>query len=158
MSATIASRLAFLMGSFTGTERMHPSAWAPGGPATSSAEASAELDGNLVVQRYVQLRDGSVSFELVAIWMCDPSSGDVLYYGFDSAGFPADPPARGSWDDAQLVLERTTPRGSSRLTVEPTGHGWSWSKEFRGPDAVTWTPVQDAVFTPDPGRAGPSPT
>lgn len=148
MPDPIVRRLAFLMGSFAGSEQMHPSAWAPGGSATSSIEATSELDGHLVVQRYLQRRDGSISFQLVAAWMVDPSSDEILYYGFDTAGFPADPPARGTWRDADLMLERTTLRGSSRLTVRPTPTGWSWRKEFRGKDAETWSPVQDATFVP----------
>jgi hypothetical protein len=148
MSDPIARRLAFLLGSFTGSEHMHASAWAPAGPATSSVEGTAELDGTLVVQRYRQWRDGTTSFELVAVWMVDPHSDEILYYGFDTAGFPADPPARGTWQDSGLVLERTTARGSSRLTVSPTSTGWSWTKEFRAPDASAWGPVQDAVFVP----------
>jgi hypothetical protein len=157
MSDPIARRLAFLIGSFAGTEHMHPSAWAPGGPATSSISATSELDGTLVVQRYVQVRDGSTSFELVAVWMVDPSSDEVLYYGFDTAGFPADPPARGTWQESGLVLERTTSRGSSRLTVSPTSTGWSWAKEFRGPDATTWSPVQSATFVPSVVGSAPGP-
>jgi hypothetical protein len=157
MSDPTARRLDFLMGSFAGSEHMHPSDWAPGGDATSTIEATSEVGGSLVVQRYRQVREGAQSFELVAVWMVDPSSDEILYYGFDTAGFPADPPARGTWQEAGLVLERTTPRGSSRLTVSPTPTGWSWSREFRRPDGDTWTPVLDATFVAFPVDPGPGP-
>ncbi len=157
MSDSTAHRLAFLMGSFAGSEHMHPSDWAPGGSTTSTSETTAEVGGSLVVQRYRQLRDGSPSFELVVVWMVDPATDELLYYGFDTAGFPADPPARGTWQEAGLVLERTTPRGSSRLTVSPTPTGWSWSREFRRPDGDTWTPVLDATFVPLRAGSGTSP-
>lgn len=156
MSDPIASRLDFLMGSFAGSEHMHPSDWAPGGDTTSTIEATSEVSGSLVVQRYRQAREGAQSFELVVVWMVDPSSDEILYYGFDTAGFPAHPPARGTWQGDGFVLERTTPRGSSRLTVTPTSTGWSWSREFRRTDDDTWTPVLDATFIPAPVGSGPS--
>lgn len=159
MSDPIARRLAFLLGSFTGSELMHASDWAPGGSATSTIEATSEVGGNLVVQRYVQTRDGETSFELVVVWMVDPATDEILYYGFDTAGFPADPPARGTWQQSDLILARSTSRGSSRLTVSPTSTGWSWSREFRRPDGQAWMPVLDSTFVadsadPPPDRRG----
>ncbi len=156
MRATAVEQLTFLLGSFAGSDQVHPSVWAPGGPATSTATASAELDGDVVVQRYTQRRAGLPSFEIVAIWMVDTDTDDVLFYGFDTAGFAPDPPARGTWHGADLVLDRTTARGSSRLVVRPSAPGWAWSKHFRAPDAETWTPVFEAIFTPVPESVAPA--
>jgi hypothetical protein len=91
MSDTTIRQLSFLLGAFSGSDQMHPSEWAPGGAAVSVIEASTDLGGDLIVQRYAQLRDGSTSFEALAIRMSDPATSEVLYYGFDSAGFPPDP-------------------------------------------------------------------
>ncbi|SER06888.1 hypothetical protein [Microlunatus flavus] len=155
MPTSTADRLAFLLGSFTGVERMHPSVWASGGTAASTVKAVPEVGGELVVQRYTQWRDAAVSFELVVVWMVDPATDEVLYYGFDTAGFPADPPARGTWQPSGLVLERTTTRGSSRLTVRPTSTGWTWSRDFRRPDGQTWESVLDATFVAIPAEPAP---
>ena len=145
---TTAHALPFLIGRYVGVETMYASAWAPAGSATSTINGEVELDGSLVVQRYTQYRDGARSFASLGVWMTDPATGECLYYAYDSAGFPADPPARGTWREEELVLDRDTPRGSSRLTVRRTGDGWSWSRAYRVPGAAEWQPVQDALFSP----------
>lgn len=149
MTPSTATALPFLLGSFDGQEHMYASTWADAGPATSTIEGRAELGGSVVVQRYLQVRDGTPSFALLAVWMTDPATGEVLYYGFDSAGFPADPPARGTWQDTAMVLDRATPRGRSRLTVTAgEDGGWAWVKSFQAPGTEEWIPVQDAEFRP----------
>lgn len=145
---TTATGLSFMIGRYGGAETMHASAWAPAGEATSTISGEVELDGSLVVQRYTQYRDGAQSFASLGVWMTDPATGEYLYYAYDSAGFAADPPARGTWRKEELVLDRDTPRGSSRLVVRAAGDGWSWSKLFRAPGSDEWAPVQDATFTP----------
>ncbi len=148
MVRTTAETLEFLLGSFVGAEHMYPSTWAPAGEAESTSDASAEVGGSVVVQRYRQRRDGDESFALHAVWSTDPESGEILHWGFDSAGFPPDPPARGSWQGSDLVLDRSTARGSSRLVVTRDADGWSWAKAFRAVGATAWTPVQRASFHP----------
>ncbi len=150
MGRSTVETLGFLLGAFVGTEQMHASQWAPAGPAGSMSKAWAEVDDTLVVQSYTQQREGHPPFAMHAVWMTDPATGDVLYWGFDSAGLRPDPPASGSWVGRELVLDRTTERGSSRLTVAATPDGWRWSKTFRAPGGDVWTPVQDAVFRPAP--------
>jgi hypothetical protein len=153
MPESTAGSLQFLLGSFTGEEQMHASAWAPAGPATSRSAATAEVDDTLVVQRYLQHRQGHPPFAIHAVWTTDAATGEILYWGFDSAGFAPDPPARGTWLGGELVLDRTTPRGSSRLVVAPTADGWSWSKAFHAPGETEWTPVQQAMFRPAPATS-----
>ncbi|MBO1765513.1 MULTISPECIES: hypothetical protein [unclassified Allobranchiibius] len=145
---TTARGLPFLVGRYDGAETMHASAWAPAGTATSTISGEVELDGSIIVQRYTQYRDGAESFASLGVWMTDPATGEYLYYAYDSAGFPADPPARGTWREGELVLDRDTPRGSSRLVICRVGDGWSWSKTYRVPGASEWQPVQDALFSP----------
>ena len=145
---TTSGDLSFLIGRYVGAESMYASTWAPAGRATSTITGAAELGGSLVVQRYTQYRDDTMSFASVGVWMTDPATGEFLYYAFDSAGFPAEPPARGGWQNGDVVLERTTARGSSRLVVRSTADGWSWSKAFRAPGARDWSPMQDATFSP----------
>lgn len=146
MNAQPILRLGFLLGTFEGIERMHASAWAPGGPAASVVVGRSEMNGDIVVQSYEQRRNGAASFRMFIVWMIHPDTGEVLHYGFDSAGFPADPPARGSWSGDKLTLVRVTPRGHSRLVVNEEPDGWAWSKSFRVRPEDDWSPVFDARF------------
>ena len=50
----------------------------------------------------------------------------------------------------QLVLGRTTERGSARTTFSPTPDGYRWSKEFRAPGSGEWSPVVEGELTLNP--------
>jgi hypothetical protein len=141
--------LRYLLGAFTGTEQMAETQWAPAGEAHAEARAETILGGAMILQHQRQVRDGGASFEAANVFMRDPQSGDVLLYSFDSAGFPPDPPARGGFtDDGTLVLDRTTPRGSSRTTFTPAGDGFEWSKAFRPSDDAPWQVVVTGTLGP----------
>jgi hypothetical protein len=135
------NELDFLLGAFAGTEEMAQTQWAPAGTAQAEARGEAILGGAMVLLHQRQVRDGEESFAAVNVFMHDPQTGDVLLYSFDSAGFPADPPARGRLENGELVLDRTTPRGSSRTTFAPGDGGFNWSKAFRPGDDAPWQTV-----------------
>jgi hypothetical protein len=137
----IGSRLGFLTGRFAGRDRVHETVWAPGGDASARAEGSPGADGRVLVRRHTDERDGQVTFEALDVLMVDPVSGALLLYGFDSVGYPPDPPARGDWHGEVLVLERRTARGSSRTTYAPTADGYRWRKEFQAPGTEGWATV-----------------
>jgi hypothetical protein len=129
-----------LLGRFTGLDELHASPWADAQTARVEMSSTAELDGTLIVMRVTESRaDGS--FEAVNIFMTDRDSGDVLLYGFDSLGYPPDPPARGRFDADRLTLHRSTARGDSRTSFASTATGLRWSKEFRPTADAPWLPV-----------------
>jgi hypothetical protein len=134
-------RLEFLVGELTGREEVTATPWAAGGPATARASGERALDGGALVQHHVQERDGAVAFRTLNVFTTDPATGEVLLYAFDSVGYPPEPAARGTWHGDELVLERSTERGSARTTFTATADGYRWSKEFRAPDSHAWAPV-----------------
>jgi hypothetical protein len=140
-------RLSFLVGELTGPEQVHATPWAAAGAGVGTVSGRLALDGKALVQEQTQERDGAVAFRAVNVFMTEPANGAVLLYSFDSAGFPPDPPARGNWQGADLVLERTTGRGASRTTYTPDADGYRWSKAFRAPDASGWSPVVEGRLT-----------
>ena len=140
--------LRFLLGTFDGVEAVHESAWTQGGPATSVVTGRSAVSGGVLLTDYRQHRDGVVSFEVVSVYSTDPDSREVLVHSFDTVGFPPDPPARGTWHGEDLVLDRVTPRGSSRTVLTPMADGYRRQQLFRPPGAgVPWQPVLDSCFT-----------
>jgi len=143
---TIINEMSFLVGTASGPETVAASAWSPAKQGRSAVTAAAEVDDVVLVQRVDdQFGDGS-HFAGLNVFTLDPETAEILCYGFDSYGFPPDPPARGSWHDGELVLERTTSRGSARIVFAPTATGYTWRKDFRpGPDHA-WQPVAEAAL------------
>jgi hypothetical protein len=144
-------RLSFLIGRLSGPEQVHATSWASAGVAQGRVDARLELDGRIVVQHQTQARPGVAGFTSLNVFMVDPTTQEILLYGFDSVGFPADPPARGRWHDEDLVFDRVTPRGASRTTYTPTRAGYRWIKEFQAPGDEGWTAVVEGEMTRDGG-------
>ena len=134
--------LGALAGKFVGTDEIHASVWAPSETARVDIDAEWEIGGAVLVQRWQDTR-ATDFFELVNVFMEDPATGEVLLYAFDTAGYPPDPPARGSWDSGRLVLRRTSVHGQSLVEFTPTPDGFRWSKQYRTSDTDSWHPVLD---------------
>jgi hypothetical protein len=147
----IEQRLSFLTGGLSGPERAHATRWADAGPARGTVHGHLELGGTVVVQHQTHERDGLGSFRAINVFMAEPATEEILLYSFDSVGFPPDPPARGTWHGEDLVLDRSTSRGSSRTTYTPTSVGYRWSKQFRAPGDEAWAPVVNGHMSRDAG-------
>jgi len=141
---TIINEMSFLVGTASGPETVAASTWSPAKRGRSTVTAAAELDDGVLVQRVADEFDDGSHFAGLNVFTLDPETAEILCYGFDTYGFPPDPPARGSWQDGELVLERTTPRGSARIVFAPTATGYTWRKDFRPGDAHEWQPVATA--------------
>ena len=109
-------RLQALVGAWRGEEEVADTQWADGGTATSDVLAEAQFGGLFVVQRYRQRRDGTVSFGSHSVFGFDQQNALVTMHQFDSMGFVPVSPATGAWNGTELVLERSSPRGSARVT------------------------------------------
>lgn len=131
--------LDFLVGSFAGTERVHATQWGPARDVTAQASAEPRAGGTVLVGHHDQL--GDPSFAAINVFMADPATGEILLYSFDSYGFPPDPPARGTWEGEELVLDRVTGRGASRTVYAPTSDGYRWSKSFAATAGGPYQPV-----------------
>jgi hypothetical protein len=149
VESPIAGQLLFLAGSLSGPEEAYASSWTEASSAVGSVHGQFELAGTVVVQHQTHERDGTGSFQALNVFMVDPATEEILLYCFDTVGFPPDPPARGTWHGEDLVLDRSTARGSSRTTYTPTSAGYRWSKRFRAPSDQDWAPVVDGHMTRD---------
>lgn len=127
------ARLLAFAGEWEGTESVEPSVWGKGGPATGRSSFRADLDGFAVIQDYVQLKDSLVTFRGHGVFTVDPKTEEVLWYWFDSMGFPPDAPARGRFEGGVLTLLRVTERGSARYVHEVSESGYQFSIENKFP-------------------------
>jgi len=114
-------RLQALVGAWRGEEEVSETQWADAGIAEAEVLAEAEFGGLFVVQRYRQKREGTVSFAAHSVFGFDQPTGVWTMYQFDSMGFVPAAPATGVWHGDELVLERSSPRGSARVTYRFDG-------------------------------------
>ncbi|WP_239071897.1 DUF1579 family protein [Amycolatopsis sp. SID8362] len=109
------------VGDWTGTEELAASPWAPASTARADCGYRLALNGFAVIQDYRQRREDGSEFLGHNVFTADPSTGETLWYGFDSYGFPPDSPARGGWIGATLTLKKKTARGVARHRLTPGG-------------------------------------
>ena len=107
------ARLRRLVGEWSGPEQLSPSPWGPGVAATGHFQCREALGGMGFVQDYREEKDDAQVFAGHGVFLVEPGADTVLWWWFDSLGFPPDP-ARGHWDGDTLRFEKHTPRGSAR--------------------------------------------
>jgi hypothetical protein len=140
------ARLLALAGEWEGTEEVATTPWGPGGPAFGAMVFRSDLDGFSLIQDYVQRKGDRTSFRGHGVFMIDPESQDVLWYWFDSMGFPPGPPARGSFQGQALTLTRVTERGASRYVYEIADNELAFSIENRFPQDPDFKPFVRARY------------
>ena len=141
------ARLLAFAGEWEGTESVEPSSWGKGGPATGRTSFRGDLDGFAMIQDSVQLKDSLVTFRGHGVFTVDPQTQEVLWYWFDSVGFPPDLPARGRFEGNVLTLLRVTPRGSARYVHEITANDYRFSVENKFPGDGDFKLFMRATYT-----------
>jgi hypothetical protein len=128
------AKLARLVGTWHGDETLSPSPWGPGGPALGRGVYRLVNDGMAVTQEYEEEKDGKIVFRGHGVFTVDPASGDVLWWWFDSMGFPPEGPARGRWDGDTLTLRKSMAQGDARYVYRLEGdrYGFSIENKFAG--------------------------
>ena len=140
-------RLQALVGAWRGEEEVADTQWADGGAATSDVLAEAQFGGLFVVQRYRQRRDGTVSFGSHSVFGFDQQNSVVTMHQFDSMGFVPASPATGSWNGSELVLERSSPRGSARVAyIFDTDDSYRMRLEFQPAGSDIWQDMVSGVY------------
>jgi hypothetical protein len=106
-----------MLGNWTGVEQHAASAGSPATTARAMIVFKLDVGDQVVVQDYRQVRADHAEFTGHGVFMIDkaestaaPSQMPILWWFFDSEGYPPQP-ARGGWHDSELILERITPQG-----------------------------------------------
>jgi hypothetical protein len=106
-----------LLGNWTGIEQQAASPWAPAASARAMIVFKLDVRDRVVVQDYRQVRADGEEFSGHGVFMIDSADGmssvarlPILWWFFDSYGYPPQP-AHGGWQDGELIMQKTTPRG-----------------------------------------------
>lgn len=141
-------KLQSLAGTWTGEEKMHPSAWDPkGGQAKGRFESRLDLDGFFLTSDYVQERSGQVTYRGHGVFGYDPSERCYTMHWFDSMGSPCATPARGTWVGNRLMFLQRTPMGHARYTYTFEEEGrYSFMME-NSQDGERWAPMMEGKYS-----------
>jgi hypothetical protein len=99
-----------MFGHWQGSEELSASPWGRAGTARAALSFRAEIGGVAVVNDYRQVRDDGSEFLAHGVFLVDDSR--VSWWLFDSYAYPP-VPATGGWSDGELVLTKTTERGTA---------------------------------------------
>jgi hypothetical protein len=133
-----------LLGNWTGLEQQAASPWAPATTARAMIVFKLDVSDQVVVQDYRHVDANSVEFTGHGVFMID--SGDVmspasrpavLWWFFDSYGYPPEP-AHGGWQDSELIMHKTTPRGMAEHRFAVAGDQLSYRIRSKIDDAADW--------------------
>ena len=112
--------LASLLGRWRGTTRLESGPWGPERTVDAEVTFTQVAGGSAVVQSYRHREPDGTHFEGHGIFTVDPDRQDVLWYYVDSVSPAPAAPARCTWHDGVLQVERHTGAGSTRHTLSVT--------------------------------------
>ena len=137
---TVHAVLENFLGHWRGTTRLAASAWGPERTATAEVNYTRAAGGYAVVQSYRHTEADGTHFEGHGVFTVDPDHEDVLWYYVDSLGLPPGTPARCTWVDGILRVERHSDRGTARHTFQVDNGVLTHTAELRLGDAPHFVP------------------
>jgi hypothetical protein len=133
-----------ILGNWTGIEEQAASPWASATSARAMIVFKMDVNDQVVVQDYRQVRADREEFSGHGVFMIDsaelksPGSGTpILWWFFDSYGCPPQA-AHGGWQDGELIMQKTTSRGMAehRFAVADDQLSYRIRLRLEGAEAV----------------------
>jgi hypothetical protein len=109
--------LEVFLGQWSGTTRWEATAWGPARTAAAEVVFARAAAGLAVTMSYRHTDADGAKTEGVGVFTMDPDRSDRLWYHVNSMGLPPEAPARASWHDGTLTIERRSDRGTARHTL-----------------------------------------
>lgn len=141
-------RLSAFSGLWSGQGEAHASPWSAASAAKSIWNAKFDQSGFNLLVDYTETRDDGSSFGGHGVMTVDPADNCVLWYLFDSFGFPPLAPARGKWSGLVLTLDKQTLRGNGRTIFSFSGVGFEQQVLSKPNGAAEFLPVSTMKLTP----------
>jgi hypothetical protein len=131
-----------LLGNWTGVERQAASPWSPATGARAMIVFKMDVGDQVVVQDYRQVRADYEEFSGHGVFMIDNADvasparpTPILWWFFDSYGYPPQP-AHGGWQNGELIMLKTTPRGAAEHRLAVTEDQLSYRIRLRVDDSA----------------------
>lgn len=138
--------LSTLVGDWAGSGYVEPNPWGPSGATTCTWRFRLGHGDRHLVGDFVDVRDGGFRFEAHTVLTVDPGTDEMLWFWFDSYGFPPLQPYRGRWLGAELDVEKHTPRGVGRVRLVLDGGMLDLAVASRAHDTESFFDVMRGRF------------
>jgi hypothetical protein len=133
--------LAVFEGDWAGKGQVFPNPFGPSGPTVGTWRFGFDSGGFNLIHDYREERAGGHVFAGHGVLTVDPAASEIVWFWFDSYGFPPIPYARGRWDGPRLILEKTTARGVGRSVLAVAGETLAYRNEVKLADAAEFVGV-----------------
>ncbi|MEI9905957.1 MAG: hypothetical protein WDN06_20150 [Asticcacaulis sp.] len=135
-----------LIGLWKGDGEISASPWSR--PGTCRGRWSFRFDParRNLIHTYEESRADGSAFDGHGVFCADPDSEDLLWFWFDSYGFPPMEPARGELRQGVLVLTKHTPRGVGRSTFRLGKGGFDYLVEAQATGQPGFADVMHGTF------------
>lgn len=137
---TVQAVLENFLGHWRGITRLDASAWGPKRTASAEVSYTRAAGGYAVVQSYRHTEADGTHFEGHGVFTVDRDHNDILWYHVDSMGLPPGAPARCTWVDGVLRVERHSDRGTARHTFRVDNDLLIHTAELRLGDGQDFVP------------------
>ncbi|WP_445154781.1 DUF1579 domain-containing protein [Arthrobacter sp. Hor0625] len=133
------------LGQWSGTTQWEATAWGPARTAVAEVVFARAAAGLAVTMSYRHTDSGGVKTEGIGVFTADTAHPDTLWYHVNSMGLPPEPPARASWHDGTLTIDRRSDRGTARHTLQVEGGKLTHSAGLRLGKAREFSPFMTTV-------------
>jgi hypothetical protein len=141
-----AFKLALFIGSWTGHGQIFANAWSPAATCEGQWQFEFDKSGHHLIHDYHENRSNGDLFTGHGIFNLAPDTKDIIWFWFDSYGFPPINPARGNWDADCLILVKQTSRGIGRTSFRFSHNSFHYFVEAQLADEKTFSPVMTGEF------------
>ena len=104
------------LGHWTGTTQREATPWGPARTAATEITFALAAAGLAVTQWYRHTESDGTRAEGYGVFTMDPDHPDTMWYHVNTVGLPREAPARASWQEGTLTVERRSDRGTARHT------------------------------------------
>jgi hypothetical protein len=134
------------IGDWKGSGEVLPNPWGYSGTTNGRWQFSLALNQKHLLADFREERTDGSLFEGHGIMMPDLESQEILWFWFDSYGYPPIPAARGKRRESALVFEKVTPRGRGRTTLSVVGEQLHHEAAFQPHEAPDFIVVARGFY------------
>lgn len=133
------------LGHWSGTTQWEATSWGPARTASAEVVFARAAAGLAVTMSYRHTDADGVLTEGVGAFTTDPGHPGLMLYHVNTVGQPREAPARASWQDGTLTIERRSGRGTARHTLRIDDGLLTYTAGLRLGNASGFSPFMTTV-------------